>query len=111
MSHSNRKFSAFAGRYVSADRSRQRTRGLDDLYDRLCDIRRLRAAQRRDVGASQARQSMAVRADNRRREIIDPGGLTARHDFVTALADLRETLVQIVGSVEVVARALVLGDH
>src|SRR6202453_4230193 len=111
MNHSNRKLPTCPRRHVSADHPRQRARGLDDLYDRLGDIRRLRAAQRRDIWASQARQSMAVGAENWRRQIIDSCGLTARHHLVTALSDLYETLVQILGSVEVVARALVLGDH
>ena len=79
--------------------------------DGFRDVRRLRAIERRDVGARQRGERGVVGAQHRRRQVVDAGCLLARHHLVAALADLREPLLEVLGTrLLLVARDL-LGDH
>ena len=72
----------------------------------LGDVRRLRAIERRDVGAGERGERGIVGAEHRRGQVVDAGCLLARHDLVAALADLREPLLEVLGArLLLVARA------
>ena len=96
---------------LAANAQRQRRGGLLQHRDGLGDVRRLRAIERRDIGAGQRGERGIVGAQHRRGKVVDARCLLARHDLVAALADLREPLLEVAGTRLLLVARLLLGDH